>query len=347
MSSKLLQKPHLNPSSTLILVTGASGYIASNIVKEALELGYHVRGTARTQEKCDNTIKEQGNHPNYSTAIVSDFSHPSAEIDNAVKGVDSVIHVASDTSFSEDADKVISSVVQGTENFLRAAAKEPKVKRFTLTSSSTAALLAKPGVDGIVATTDTWDDEAVDHARNKKGQTFGPNGYNVYAFAVYAASKTEGERALWNFVKKEQPSFVTNAVLPNFNVGRVLGSTGGTGGFAIGLLKEGNRQMTPQYFIDVIDDSRLHLCAAVLDESLKNERIFAFATPFNANDTVDAIKRVLPTTTDTSKLSKDPNEPSDLSKVPNELGAKLLKKWFGQDGYKSLDQSVKENLQGI
>lgn len=97
----------------------------------------------------------------------------------------------------------------------------------------------------------------------------------------------------------------------------------------------------------MIDDSRLHLCAAVLDESLQNERIFAFAAPFNANDTIDAIKRVVPSTVDTSNLKKDPNEPSDLSKVPNELGASLLKKWFGQDGYKSLDQSVKENLQGI
>lgn len=97
----------------------------------------------------------------------------------------------------------------------------------------------------------------------------------------------------------------------------------------------------------MIDDSRLHLCAAVLDESLKNERIFAFAAPFNANDTIDAIKRVAPSTMDTSKLKKDPNELSDLSKVPNEQGANLLKKWFGQDGYKSLDQSVEENLQAI
>lgn len=110
-----------------------------------------------------------------------------------------------------------------------------------------------------------------------------------------------------------------------------------------------NRKLTSsaEYFIDVVDDSRLHLCAAVLDESLKNERIFAFSAPFNANDTVDAIKRIAPPNADLSKLSKDPNELSDLSKVPNELGAKLLKKWYGQDGYKTLDQSVKENLQGI
>jgi len=100
-----------------------------------------------------------------------------------------------------------------------------------------------------------------------------------------------------------------------------------------------------EYFIDVIDDARLHVIAAVLDESLNNERIFAFAGPFNWNQAIDAIKKVRPDCK--ADLKKDENEPRDLSKVPNELGAKLLKKWFGQDGYKSWDQTVKENLEDV
>lgn len=238
---KLLREPFLAPSSTLILVTGASGHIASNIVREALDLGYRVRGTARTSEKCEKTVAEQHNHPNYSTAVVADFSHSSDEIDAAVKGVDSIIHVASDTSFSEDADKVISTTVAGTENFLRAAAKEHTVKRFTLTSSAVAVMLPKPGVEGVVATTDTWNDEAVEAA--KKGTPTGPNSY---AYIVYAASKTQGERALWTFMKNEKPSFVANAVLPYFNTGRVVGSAGATGTFAIKLFKEGNIAVVPR-----------------------------------------------------------------------------------------------------
>lgn len=238
---KLLREPFLPPSSTLILVTGASGHIASNIIREALDLGYHVRGTARTSEKCEKTVTEQHNHPNYSTAIVSDFSHPSEEIDATVKGVDSIIHVASDTSFSEDADQVISSVVAGTENFLRAATREPRVKRFTLTSSSTAATLPKPGVEAVL-TTDTWDDEAVEAAKTK-GVSIGPN---AYAYIVYAASKTQGERAFWKFVKDEKPSFVANAILPDFNAGRIVGSAGATGTFAIKLFQEGHRAIAPR-----------------------------------------------------------------------------------------------------
>lgn len=363
--TKLLREPVLAPSSTLVLVTGASGHIGSNIVREALNLGYRVRGTARTSEKCKITVAEH-NHPNYSTAVVSDYSHPSDEIDAAVKGVDSIIHVASDTTFNDDADFVIGTVVAGTEHFLRAAAREPtgSVKRFTLTSSSTAVMLPKPGVEGIVLTTDTWNDEAVEAAK-VKGTTIGPN---IYPYVVYAASKTQGERALWKFVKEEKPSFVVNAILPDTNFGRVVGSAGATGGIAIQLFKEGTLpwpvapresplsrsglgvQLTavPEYFIDVVDDARLHLCAAVLDGSLKNERIFAYAYPFNTTDCVEAIKEVRPDV-DALKLKTacDPNELRDLSVVPNELGAKLLNEWYGQDGYKTLKQSLKENLEGI
>ena len=138
MAIKLQQKPFLDPASTTILVTGASGYIGANIIKEALDLGYKVRGTARSEEKAANTRK-LFDSSNYTTAIVSDFGKPSHEIDEAVKGIDAVIHVASDTTFGDDPEQIINSVVHGVEAFLAAAKKESSVKRFVLTSSSTAA----------------------------------------------------------------------------------------------------------------------------------------------------------------------------------------------------------------
>lgn len=100
-----------------------------------------------------------------------------------------------------------------------------------------------------------------------------------------------------------------------------------------------------EYFVDVVDDARLHLIAAVLDEELNDERVFAFAEPFNLNDLIEALNKAKPDA-ELTHLKVDPSEPRDLSKVPNELGAKLLKKWYGQDGYKSFEQAVKENLEG-
>jgi nucleoside-diphosphate-sugar epimerase len=39
---------------------------------------------------------------------------------------------------------------------------------------------------------------------------------------VYAASKTEGERTAWKWVKENQPGFVFNTVLPNWLVNALL-----------------------------------------------------------------------------------------------------------------------------
>jgi len=240
--SPLPHKPALDPPSTTLLVTGASGYIASHIVNEALALGYTVRGTARTQAKCDATSKIY-NSPRYSAVVVPDFGRPSQEIEDAVRGVQSVCMVAGDTTMNDDPDQVIKSVVVGVEAFLEAARRVGGVKRFTLTSSSTAVMMPKPGVE-ISVDVNTWDDEAVDAAWNKSGEAIGPNGYG---FVVYAASKTEGERAFWKFKKEKNPEFVCNAVLPDTNMGRVLegGSAGVTGVIMIDLFREGKKAFLP------------------------------------------------------------------------------------------------------
>jgi len=65
-------------------------------------------------------------------------------------------------------------------------------------------------------------------------------------WAVYGASKVEGERAVWDFVKKEKPHFVANAVLPNCNFGRLLDTNlpSSTGGWMRDLYK-GEKQVIP------------------------------------------------------------------------------------------------------
>lgn len=59
---------------------------------------------------------------------------------------------------------------------------------------------------------DVWNDSAVAAAWNKDTPA------EKKSMAVYSASKTEGERAAWKWVKENQPGFTFNAVLPNLNV---------------------------------------------------------------------------------------------------------------------------------
>ena len=209
------------PKGSLILVTGASGFIGSHVVNEALAAGYKVRGTSRSEERAEYTKKVFKNNPNYSTVIVTDVQQEGA-FDSAVKEVNAVIHMATDTSFSADPNQVVAPTVAGVLNILRSAARMPSVKRFVLTSSSVAALFPQPGKE-ITVGADDYNDEAEDIA-------WAPAPYEPErAFAVYAASKNAGEKAFWKFVKEEKPNFVANTVLPNFNVGRIITSGGPTG----------------------------------------------------------------------------------------------------------------------
>ncbi|KAF3935146.1 Dihydroflavonol-4-reductase [Dactylellina cionopaga] len=322
------------PQGSLILVTGANGYIGANVVREALDAGYKVRGTTRSGEKSQYTEKVFDNNPSYSTTVVAEVENEGAW-DEAMKDVNAVVHMATDTSFSPDPNQVVSKTEAGVLSILRSAAKTPSVKRFVLTSSSSAVLLPQPGKH-ITVGVDDWNDEAEKLA-------WAPPPYKPErAFPVYAASKAAGEKAFWKFIKEEKPGFVGNTILPNFNVGRILTSGGPTGSSVSSLLEGKIPNFPPQYHIDVIDDARIHLIAAALDSTVSNERIFTFAQPFTFTEMIGILKKLRP---DAKSLASPPeNEGQDLSKVPNELGAKLLKQWYGQEGYKTMKQSIEESL---
>jgi hypothetical protein len=51
----------------------------------------------------------------------------------------------------------------------------------------------------------TYNDEAFEQAKADRGRTRG--------FVVYAAMKTETERAMWQWVKEKKPGFVMNSIV--------------------------------------------------------------------------------------------------------------------------------------
>lgn len=196
------------PRGSLILVTGVSGFIGAHVVDEALKAGYKVRGTSRSAEKAEQSREIFKQDPNYSTTVVSDF-HREGAFDEALNDCNAAIHVASDTSFDSDPNKVVNETVEGVLSILRSAAKTACVKPFVLTSSSVAVLFPSPGKAVEVGVND-WNKDAQDAA-------WAPPPYTPErAFSVYAASKIAGEEAFWKFVKEGKPGFVANTVLPNF-----------------------------------------------------------------------------------------------------------------------------------
>ncbi|KAK5701420.1 hypothetical protein LTR17_022613 [Elasticomyces elasticus] len=321
-------------NGSTVLVTGANGYIASHVADQLLQKGFKVRGTVRSDAKAEwlyTLFNDKYGKGKFEAVAVADMVAEGA-FDEAVKGVSGIVHVASIVTFSDKYEEVVPPTVKGAVNIIASARKEPSVKSVVYTSSSVACLLPEPDKKTVVTKT-TWNDAAVASARDA------PN-----AVSVYAASKTEGERAIWAAVAEEKPSFEVSAVLPDASFGRILQPGGekssSTGSWAVNLYQGDTSALAspPHWFVDVADTARLHV-AALIAPSCDGQRVFAFAEPFNWNDVLGVFRKVRPGHT----VMEDTKMGRNLSTVPNKDAEELLVKHFGK-GWTSFEESISDNI---
>jgi nucleoside-diphosphate-sugar epimerase len=226
-----LDNPAILPGST-VLVTGVNGFVGAHVADQLLQQGYRVRGTVRDASKhqwlADRFSQKYGKEK-FELFTVQDMSEPGA-FDNAVSGilsshidiiylvsdkprcadVSGIAHVASVRSMDVTPDELIRRTVAGTLGCLQAAAKEPSVKRFVLTSSSAAvrSLQAFRGTDTVSSS--EYDEKTLALAKNIPS-ALPP----MQKFAIaYFASKVAAEQAFWDWVKNNSPHFAVNSVLP-------------------------------------------------------------------------------------------------------------------------------------
>lgn len=224
---------------------------------------------------------------------------------------------------------------------MESAAKEPQIKRFVFTSSSTAATTPRPNTKFAI-NADTWNNETVE-------QAWAPPPYEpMRAWAVYGASKTQAEQAMWKFMEDKKPHFVANAVLPNANFGPILSpqnQDASTAGWIVTLYKSGPTDMLagipPQWCVDVRDDAKLHV-AALVDEDVKSERIFAFAHTVNWNQLLGVMRKLRPQAKIAEDLRDDSKDLSTVTERPRAVA--ILKKNFGQSDWTPLEESIKANI---
>lgn len=326
---------------SLVLVTGANGFIGSHCVDQLLAAGYNVRGTSRSADKAkwlDQYAEEKYGKGRFEAVSVPDMTQDNA-FDEAVKGVQGILHVASVLTFSDKVDEVVAPTIKGTLEILKSASKEPGMKSLVYTSSSVACLMPVGG-EKVVVTKDTWNDAAVHKAHNDP---------KADSFIIYAASKTEAERAVWETVASVKPSFQVSAVLPNANLGTILQPgatmTSSTGSWVPQLIKGDDasmKRLPPQWFVNVADTARLHV-AGLLDPECNGKRIFAFAAPFNFNEILAVLRKQNP---GKEFIADAPGLGHDICVVPNEEAEGLLRKWF-QKGFSGLEETVKQNSQGL
>lgn len=103
------------------------------------------------------------------------------------------------------------------------------------------------------------------------------------------------------------------------------------------------RGVPPQYFVHVQDTAILHY-VALANPDVQNERLFAFAAPFNLNDILGILRELYPD----RKFAQDlPGLEKDLSVIePARRAEKLLEEVKGS-GWTSLKDSVQLNSKDL
>ena len=199
-----------NDRPQLILLTGASGFVAAHVLNSLLQHGYSVRGTVRSEATAENVRKTHSHLLNdddsrLSFAIVPDVAAPGA-FDEAVKAVDGVIHTASPfvMQVEDNGRDLLNPAVKGTISVLEAVKKNaPQVKRVVMTSSFAAILDPTQGNrPGYTYSEKDWNPVTYEQAKTGDGAT------------AYCASKTLAEKAAWDFVEKEKPNFDIATICP-------------------------------------------------------------------------------------------------------------------------------------
>jgi nucleoside-diphosphate-sugar epimerase len=149
-----------------VCVTGASGFIASWLVKLLLERGYTVRGTVRNPEKAKHLL-QLPSASDHLKLFAADLLKPGC-FDEIVQGCDGVFHTASPFFYKNVADpqaQFIDPAVKGTVNVLASCAKA-HTKRVVLTSSVAAVAITPKNTPGVVIDESFWSDP--DYCRERK-----------------------------------------------------------------------------------------------------------------------------------------------------------------------------------
>lgn len=313
-----------SPSEQTILVTGASGFVAAHVLTVFLQQGYKVRGTVRSDSTAENVRKTHSEWSSQlSFAIVPDIRAPNA-FDEAVKGVDGVIHTASPFQMSvEDNERdLLEPAIKGTEGILQSIAKNaPHVKRVVVTSSFAAILdMSKGSAPGYVYTEQDWNPCTYEEAKSGPGPV------------AYCASKAFAEKAAFDFVENKKPGFDVATICPPMIYGpndhavqdlnKLNTSSADIYRFMNGSTKEPGETGFP-LFCDVRDVATAHLKAYEVKEA-GGERFAVTGGNFSYQQVCDILRENFPEIKDKVPEGEKGQKLRDTFTLSNEKAKKVL-----------------------
>ncbi|KAK8702712.1 hypothetical protein V6N13_021053 [Hibiscus sabdariffa] len=195
----------MNAAEKVVCVTGASGYIASWLVKLLLQRGYTVRATVRDPndpKKTEHLVSLDGAKERlhlFKAELLEEGC-----FDSIVDGCQGVFHTASPVLFSstDPQAEIIDPAIKGTLNVLKSCAKAPSIRRVVMTASISSVLHNGKPLTPDVVVDETWFSDSHFCQENK---------------LWYMLSKTLAEEAAWRFAKDNRIDLVV------LNPGLVIG----------------------------------------------------------------------------------------------------------------------------
>lgn len=350
------------PEGSLVLVTGASGFIASHASKQLLERGYRVRGTARDLHSASwliSAFSKESQSGQFELAQVGHIGKEGA-FDEAIKGVSGILHIAtsslSDTGgFEEDPEISIPNAVRDVTSIFKSALNEPSVKSFVLTGSIVGATLPIRGNDTKVGQ-DTYNEEAIKLANAPDQDPL------LRGWFVYAASKTAAEKEFMKLLAEKKPHFSGNIVSPSGVVGEPLHMKHCDNHHNwVTVLYKGLRERFDSipsskftvnhsnhtlnadtclaFFVDVKDVALVHI-AALLDSDVNSQRIQTWGRALSWNSVLKVLRDVRPQ----KEWLADLENPDRLTVTADQTTSETLLKKFGNGDWAPLEQTLTENL---
>lgn len=190
-----------------ILITGGAGFIGSNLVEHFLEKGHEIVVLDNFATGHRHNIAQHKDNPNFQ--LIEGDIRNMEDCENAVKGVDYVLHQAALGSVPRSIKDPQTSNEVNVSGFLNmlTASRDAEVKRFIYAASSST----------------YGDSESLPKVEDKIGKPLSPYAITKYVNELYAEifSKTYGIETIglryFNvFGRRQDPNGAYAAVIPKF-----------------------------------------------------------------------------------------------------------------------------------